>query len=169
MTKISNSTNIFQYINNLNKKPNSSSLSSLSESKGISYQARSDELAKKVARGEILTEEERIFMEKHDPEKLKKAEEANHQRKELSNQLKKAKNPSQAESIIASALSRVLLVQKSGDNVMSTLMLEGIKKESNEYYLRHPKNKSYEITDSIVKIEYNNKKSDKSHHIDTLI
>ncbi len=186
MTKVTDSTNVFQYINNLNQNKtsifksssntelenqnqSSSPLNSLGKSQFVSDETRSDELAKKVARGESLTEEERTFMQNHDPEKLNKAIEANNQRKDLSKQLKKAKHPSQAESIIASALSRVLLMQKSGDNIMSTLMLEGIKKESNEYYFKHPKNKSYEITDSIVKIDHINKKYTKRSHIDTLI
>ena len=53
------------------------SLYALDLSKAISDTSKTDELAKKVARGEKLTNEEKAFMEKTDPEKLIKNEDFN--------------------------------------------------------------------------------------------
>lgn len=145
------------------------SLYALDLSKAISDTYRTDELAKKVARGEKLTNEEKAFMEKTDPEKLKKAEEANLQREELKRQLKNAKTPSHAASIISSSLTNVLNVQKSGDTVMADLLMEGIKKETAEYYSMNPEDKSYHITDSIAKIDYTIKNTSRKQQFDILI
>lgn len=145
------------------------SLYALDLSKAISDTSRTDELAKKVARGEKLTNEEKAFMEKTDPEKLKKAEEANLQREELKRQLKNAKTPSHAASIISSALSNVISIQKSGDTVMADLLMEGIKKETAEYYSKNPDDKSYHITDSIAKIDYTIKNTSRKQQFDILI
>ena len=145
------------------------SLYALDLSKAISDTSKTDELAKKVARGEKLTNEEKAFMEKTDPEKLKKAEEANLQREELKRQLKNAKTPSHAASIISSSLTNVLNVQKSGDTVMADLLMEGIKKETAEYYSNNPDDKSYHITDSIAKIDYTIKNTSRKQQFDILI
>ena len=145
------------------------SLYALDLSKAISDTSRTDELAKKVARGEKLTNEEKKIMEKTDPEKLKKAEEANLQREELKRQLKKAKTPSHAASIISSSLTNVLNVQKSGDTVMADLLMERIKKETAEYYSKNPDDKSYHITDSIAKIDYKIKNTSRKQQFDILI
>ena len=145
------------------------SLYALDLSKAISDTSKTDELAKKVARGEKLTNEEKAFMEKTDPEKLKKAEEANLQREELKRQLKNAKTPSHAASIISSSLTNVLNVQKSGDTVMADLLMEGIKKETAEYYSKNPEDKSYHITDSIAKIDYTIKNTSRKQQFDILI
>ena len=145
------------------------SLYALDLSKAISDTSKTDELAKKVARGEKLTNEEKAFMEKTDPEKLKKAEEANLQREELKRQLKNAKTPSHAASIISSSLTNVLNVQKSGDTVMADLLMEGIKKETAEYYSMNPEDKSYHITDSIAKIDYTIKNTSRKQQFDILI
>lgn len=145
------------------------SLYALDLSKAISDTSRADELAKKVARGEKLTNEEKAFMEKTDPEKLKKAEEANLQREELKRQLKNAKTPSHAASIISSALANVISLQKSGDTVMADLLMEGVKKETAEYYSKNPEDKSYHITDSIAKIDYTIKNTPKKQQFDILI
>ena len=145
------------------------SLYALDLSKAISDTSRTDELAKKVARGEKLTNEEKAFMEKTDPEKLKKAEEANLQREELKRQLKNAKTPSHAASIISSALANVISIQKSGDTVMADLLMEGIKKETADYYSKNPDDKSYHITDSIAKIDYTIKNASRKQQFDILI
>ena len=145
------------------------SLYALDLSKAISDTSKTDELAKKVARGEKLTNEEKAFMEKTDPEKLKKAEEANLQREELKRQLKNAKTPSHAASIISSSLTNVLNVQKSGDTVMADLLMEGIKKETAEYYSMNPEDKSYHITDSKAKIDYTIKNTSRKQQFDILI
>lgn len=145
------------------------SLYALDLSKAISDTSRTDELAKKVARGEKLTNEEKAFMEKTDPEKLKKAEEANLQREELKRQLKNAKTPSHAASIISSALANVISIQKSGDTVMADLLMEGVKKETAEYYSKNPEDKSYHITDSIAKIDYTIKNASRKQQFDILI
>ena len=145
------------------------SLYALDLSKAISDTSKTDELAKKVARGEKLTNEEKAFMEKTDPEKLKKAEEANLQREELKRQLKNAKSPSHAASIISSALANVISIQKSGDTVMADLLMEGIKKETAEYYSKNPDDKSYHITDSIAKIDYTIKNTSRKQQFDILI
>ena len=145
------------------------SLYALDLSKAISDTSKTDELAKKVARGEKLTNEEKAFMVKTDPEKLKKAEEANLQREELKRQLKNAKTPSHAASIISSSLTNVLNVQKSGDTVMADLLMEGIKKETAEYYSKNPDDKSYHITDSIAKIDYPIKNTSRKQQFDILI
>ena len=145
------------------------SLYALDLSKAISDTSRTDELAKKVARGEKLTNEEKAFMEKTDPEKLKKAEEANLKREELKRQLKNSKTPSHAASIISSSLTNVLNVQKSGDTVMADLLMEGIKKETAEYYSKNPDDKSYHITDSIAKIDYTIKNTSRKQQFDILI
>lgn len=145
------------------------SLYALDLSKAISDTSRTDELAKKVARGEKLTNEEKAFMEKTDPEKLKKAEEANLQREELKRQLKNAKSPSHAASIISSALANVISIQKSGDTVMADLLMEGIKKETAEYYSKNPEDKSYHITESIAKTDYTIKNTSRKQQFDILI
>ncbi len=191
MSNIINSTTLFQNIkkqtpynnSNINFTKNNeifqdktkisstldASLSALDMTKSISDSSRTDLIAKKVARGEQLTEEEKSFMLKTDPDKLKKAQEANRQREELKNNLKKSKSQDEATTIISLALTNAFEVYDKGDTLMAGLLLEGINKEAKDYYSKHPESKNYPIIDSISKLEYKINKSLGNHKIDLLL
>lgn len=66
-----------------------------------------ENLAKKLARGEHLTESERALLEKHNPEKMRKAHMANLRRKNIEEQLKNARTKEEANSILMGASGEV--------------------------------------------------------------
>lgn len=72
-------------------------------SKICEEQFKAEQLAKKLAKGERLTQEERAYLEKVNPQLLKDAEKAKEEAENLKNQLKNSKNKQAAQNIIEQA------------------------------------------------------------------
>lgn len=94
----------------------------------------SDQIAKKIARGESITEVEREKLRATDPEKLRKAEEANFKRASVSKKLARAKTKAEASAIIANEKSMAVSIFEKGDQALGELYLEAIDKAENDYY-----------------------------------
>lgn len=93
-----------------------------------------DQTAKKIARGEMITAEERAKLRATDPEKLKKAEEANEKRASVSRRLARAKTKMEATAIIAGERSMALTIYDKGDQELGELYLEAVGKAEIDYY-----------------------------------
>lgn len=93
-----------------------------------------DQTAKKIARGEMITEEEREKLRATDPEKLRKAEEANEKRASVSRRLARAKTKMEAAAIIAGERSMALTIYDKGDQELGELYLEAVGKAEVDYY-----------------------------------
>lgn len=113
-----------------------------------------DQTAKKIARGESITEEEREKLRATDPEKLRKAEEANQKRSSVSRRLARAKTKVEAAAIIANEKSMAITIFDKGDQELGELYLEAVGKAEIDYY-QGKKSKSATLKDtSLVKREY---------------
>ncbi|WP_342504859.1 hypothetical protein [Sporosarcina sp. FSL K6-2383] len=93
-----------------------------------------DQTAKKIARGEMITEDEREKLRATDPEKLRKAEEANEKRASVSRRLANAKTKTEVQAIIAGEKSMALMIYDKGDQVLGELYLEAVGKAEVDYY-----------------------------------
>lgn len=93
-----------------------------------------DQTAKKIARGEVITEEERRKLQATDPEKLRKAEEANEKRASVSRRLARAKTKAEAAAIIAGEKSMALTIYDKGDQELGELYLEAVGRAEVDYY-----------------------------------
>ena len=93
-----------------------------------------DQTAKKIARGEIITEEEREKLRATDPEKLRKAEEANEKRVYVSRRLARAKTKMEAAAIIASEKTMAIRIYDEGDKELGELYLEAVGRAESDYY-----------------------------------
>lgn len=93
-----------------------------------------DQVAKKIARGETITEEEREKLRATDPEKLRKAEEANMKRVSVSRRMAQAKTKAEAASIIAGERSMALTIYEKGDQELGELYLETVDKAEIDPY-----------------------------------
>lgn len=95
-----------------------------------------EKIAKKIARGEAITEAEREKLRTRNPEKLRKAEEANTQRASISKKLERAKTKAEAASIIAEAKSLGVAIFEKGDPELGELFIEAAFKAESDYYAK---------------------------------
>lgn len=101
-----------------------------------------EQIAKKISRGEVVTEDERETLRASDPEKLRKADEANEKRRNVSRRLANAKTKSEAQQIISSEKSMALTIYEKGDQELGDLYLEAINKAEVDYYKGKKSNSS---------------------------
>lgn len=71
--------------------------------KDFNKKRKNESIASKVARGEYITEKERIYLEAHDPGLLEKSRYMNYERKNLEQKIRNAKTKEEAKSIINNA------------------------------------------------------------------
>jgi hypothetical protein len=91
-------------------------------------------IAKKIARGESVTNEEREQLRGVDEEQLRKAEQANIQRKQLSARLANATTKEQKNAILLEGkLSAGEIIEK-GDEQYGELLMEAVKQAEAEHY-----------------------------------
>lgn len=91
-----------------------------------------ENLAKKLARGEYLTESERALLAKHDPEKMRKAQLANLRKQNIERQLKNAKTKEEANLILAGASSEVATAYDK-DEEYGELLSEAVNQVVTDY------------------------------------
>lgn len=108
---------------------------------------KNDQAAKKIARGEVITEAEREQLRATDPEKLRKAEEANLKRASVSRRLAQAKTKAEAASIIAGEKSMSLMIYDKGNQELGELYLEAVGKAEIDHY-QGTKSKPVTLKDS---------------------
>lgn len=96
-----------------------------------------DRIAKKIARGEIITGEEKEKIRAINPEKLRKAEEVNKQRQEIGQRLRNAKTREEAQTIISNEKSSAIAIIDKGDAEYGELLLEAVNKEATDYYKKN--------------------------------
>ncbi|WIV10471.1 hypothetical protein [Proteiniborus sp. MB09-C3] len=99
-----------------------------------------DKIAKKVARGEILTAEEKAKIMEIDPEKLEKAKRANERRKELESRLKNVKSDREARIIILEAKIEAKLIADKVDPKYGEYLMEAVNKAEINYNNKDIKN-----------------------------
>lgn len=92
-----------------------------------------DRIAKKIARGESLTGEERDKLTEIDPEKLEKAKRANERRKELESRLKRARSKKEAKDIILQAKMEANIVLDKVDEKYGEYLVEAVNKAELNY------------------------------------
>lgn len=96
-------------------------------------EAAAEKIAKKIARGDNISEEERRYLEEKDPEKLRKAQEANRERAEVSERLSRAKTKLEAAEIIASAKTKAVHIFEKVDPELGELLIEAVNKAESDY------------------------------------
>lgn len=105
-----------------------------------------DALARKVARGDVITGNERKFLVEKDAEKLHKAEMANHSKTVIEQRLKGADSAQDVEKILADARKEVESNTKHGDAAYGELLAEAVneivvdyakEKEDNAHFLKY--------------------------------
>ncbi|SHE57522.1 hypothetical protein SAMN02745784_01154 [Tissierella praeacuta DSM 18095] len=102
-------------------------------SKKIKDDIIADKIAKKIARGEKLTEEEKAKIMEIDPEKLRKAEMANRRREEIESRLKNAKSEKEARDIILEAKMEARIISDKGDIKYGEYLIEAVNKAEQNY------------------------------------
>jgi len=102
-------------------------------SKKIRDDIIADKIAKKIARGEKLTEEEKAKIMEIDPEKLRKAEMANRRREEIESRLKNAKSEKEARDIILEAKVEARIISDKGDIKYGEYLIEAVNKAELNY------------------------------------
>ncbi len=73
---------------------------------------RTEQLAKKIATGKEITPEEREFLEKNNPEMIKRAEDAKRQAEQLKEKLKNASSKQEAQALIMNSMDRISKIAK---------------------------------------------------------
>lgn len=101
--------------------------------KGIEKLA-TDQTAKKIARGEMITDEEREKLRATDPEKLRKADEANERRRDVHQRLARARAKEEARAILTSEKMMGYMIYDKGDGQYGELLIEAIGKAEADYY-----------------------------------
>lgn len=92
---------------------------------------KAENLAKKLARGEALTDEEKAFLERVNPELLKEAQRAKEEGERLKQSLKNAKSQQEAHTIVEQAQLQANMVAKHKPQY-AMLLKEAIKAACNE-------------------------------------
>ena len=92
-----------------------------------------EKIAKKITRGESLTQEEMEFIKQNDPEMLRKAQMAKQEKEELERKVKSAPNKQQAQSILAQAGMTALKITKDVDPQLGSLLMEAVKSVQEEF------------------------------------
>lgn len=93
-----------------------------------------DRIAKKIARGESVTNEEREQVRGVDEEKLRKADQANIQRKQLSARLANATTKEQKNAILLEGKLAAGEIMEKGDEEYGELLMEAINKAEADHY-----------------------------------
>lgn len=93
-----------------------------------------DQTAKKIARGEMITEEEREKLRSTDPEKLRKADEANERRYNVHQRLANARTKEEARAILTSEKMMGYMIYDKGDEQYGELLIEAVGKAEADYY-----------------------------------
>ncbi|MEG2928124.1 MAG: hypothetical protein RR846_01130 [Oscillospiraceae bacterium] len=93
---------------------------------------KADELAKKYARGDVLTEAELKFLEEKNPELFRQAVNAKKHATELKRQMRAAKTPQQARDIALSASGMAFSMAKYNPG-QAAIYLEAINKAISDY------------------------------------
>lgn len=132
---ITSGQNIFGFNINQNKDKKVDDGGSIASmmSRKIRDDIIADKIAKKIARGEKLTEEEKAKIMGIDPEKLRKAEMANQRREELENRLKTAKTDKEARDIILQAKMEAKVISDKGDIQYGEYLMEAVSKAESNY------------------------------------
>lgn len=99
----------------------------------VSEDLKTNNVLRKIARGEHLTPREREHLEKVSPDQKQKAEAANEERKQLKVRVAQAKTEKQAREAIAQAKMGAQVVFDKGDEEMGTLLFEAALKVEEEY------------------------------------
>lgn len=103
-------------------------------------QARAQNIAKKIAQGKKLSEEEREFIEKYDPELIKKAERAKGEGDRVRQALKNANSDLDRGIIASNAISQAYQIQKKGpDEVYGGLLLDAVTQAVMDYNKKRDK------------------------------
>lgn len=92
-----------------------------------------DQTAKKIARGEMITDEEREKLRATDPEKLRKADEANERRRDVHQRLARARTKEEARAILTSEKMMGYMIYDKGDGQYGELLIEAIGKAEAVY------------------------------------
>ncbi|MDA3732400.1 hypothetical protein PBV87_12965 [Niameybacter massiliensis] len=120
-------------------------------SKVYEEQFKAENLAKKLAKGESLTKEERAYLEKVNPQLLKDAEKAKQEAENLKNQLKNAKDKQTAQKLIEQASFQANAVAKYNKQY-ADLLKEAISKVcSDEQGYKHDNDKTNTIDNLFVR------------------
>lgn len=100
------------------------------------YQKRlsADSIAKKIARGEYVTQAERDQVRGVDEEMLRKAEQANFQRQHLKARLANSRTKEEAKAILAGEKITAGTMIKKGDDQYVELYAEAVKQEEENYF-----------------------------------
>lgn len=90
------------------------------ETSNLKYKCES--VARKIAKGEAVSAEERALLEKSDPELLRKADMAARRKKDVESRLKRARTESEARAIITEAKMEVQQVFSNKDQTYAELL-----------------------------------------------
>lgn len=93
-----------------------------------------DQTAKKIARGGVITEEEREKLKVTDPEKLRTAEDANEKRISVSRKLANARTKAEAKAIISLEKSATFMIYDKNNPKHDELYVEAVSKAEVDYY-----------------------------------
>lgn len=121
--------------------------------KDFNKKRKEESIAAKVARGEYISEKERIYLEAHDPDLLEKSRYMNYERKNLEQKIRNAKTKEQAKKIIINASSVGVCL---GDDTLNKVALKTV-------------DKAKENTESDMKKKEQEKRRKKRHHINTSV
>ncbi|MFX0547813.1 hypothetical protein ACOAKC_00625 [Hathewaya histolytica] len=94
-------------------------------------QAKIENIAKKIARGESLTKEEMELINRVDPEMYRKAEMAKQEGEELKNNIKRAKSKQEARNMLAQACMKSQQMMQV-DPQYGSLVMEAIKNSAED-------------------------------------
>ncbi|CAK7042177.1 hypothetical protein CIW83_14735 [Tissierella sp. P1] len=102
-------------------------------SKKIRDDIIADKIAKKIARGENITAEERAMLMEMAPDKLEKAMQASKRRKEIESRIKTAKTKKEAREIILQARVEAKIAFDKIDKVYGEYFMEAVNKIEEDY------------------------------------
>lgn len=94
--------------------------------------AKTNEIAKKIAKGEQITEEEKNYIQDKNPQLLQEAQTAKQEAEDLRDKLKNTNNPEEAALIIANSMTSVKNTAKYNP-VKADLMMEAFQATINSY------------------------------------
>ena len=109
--------------------------------KGIYESIILDKIARKIARGEEITAEERAMIMEKAPDRLEKAVQANKRRKEIENRVKAAKTEREARDIILESKVEAKIALDKGDQIYGEYLMEAVNKVESDYNKNGGKNK----------------------------
>jgi|GEM_PF-5820005 len=119
-------------------------------------QAKIERIAKKIARGERSTEEEKELINRVDSEMLRKAEEAKQANESLKNKLRNAKSKQEAQKILVQASMEAQQIAEC-DPQYGNLLMESLKEAYEDY------NKDLEFTGETQQYHQNQQNQNSSN------